>query len=94
MRDINGNPFPMTSSSKWMPKIKPLVWEDQCRHPSHSNVLAETPWGNFEVVVKQDGAYVLSDPKRPLRLPEFNSESEAKAWCEAEYERRVKECLE
>ncbi len=70
-----------------VPKIKPLVWvkdEDGIYE-------ANTPFGYFWVEwigSKMVEGYCLDWSK------EFPSIAEAKAACEQEYERRVRECLE
>ncbi|AMV30893.1 hypothetical protein VN12_02175 [Pirellula sp. SH-Sr6A] len=75
-----------------VPKIKPLVWAD------HGNALnsvhnAKTPFGLINLHGYGDGAFLLIDPF-DCDTTDFKSVSEAKAWCQSEYERRVRECLE
>ncbi|AMV34347.1 hypothetical protein VN12_19635 [Pirellula sp. SH-Sr6A] len=75
-----------------VPKIKPLVWVDVCsgRNSVHN---ATTPFGLINLHGYEDGAFLLVDPF-DCDDTDFKSVLEAKAWCQAEYERRVRECLE
>lgn len=78
-----------------MPKIKPLVWVDVFRDDKHANVKAETTFGKFCItVVEPIGCYVSAAPFYNWPFKECKSEADAKDWCQAEYERRVRECLE
>lgn len=78
-----------------LPKIKPLVWVDVFRDDKHANVKAETTFGKFCItVVEPIGCYVHAAPFYNWPFKECKSEADAKAWCQAEYERRVRECLE
>jgi hypothetical protein len=89
MRDFNGNPFPVTSSSKWMPKIKPLVWEQTHKRLYES----KTPIGVFACWKKSGCKQWFT--QTGARFESSHEElDEAKAACEQEYERRVRECLE
>jgi hypothetical protein len=87
---------------KQVPKIKPLVWE-------RGNELidewtAETPFGKFRVFRRpQDEVariYLSAITKafvvaaQNIKHPHIESVEETKAYCEAEYERCVRECLE
>lgn len=80
--------------SEQVPKIKPLVWEEFFRNVHFANIESKTTFGRFAVNVNPKGAYVSNCPFHVHPIPEFKSEAEAKAWCQAEYERRVRECLE
>lgn len=72
-----------------MPKIKPLVWvKTGTRHR-----IAITPMGAFEVW-KCVGEEAWKGFFQGQQEYKFGSEEEAKAACEQEYERRVRECLE
>lgn len=78
-----------------MPKIKPLVWIDVFRDDNHANVKAETTFGKFCItVVEPIGCYVSAAPFYNWPFKECKSEADAKATCQAEYERRVRERLE
>lgn len=82
-------------ASRVMPQIKPLVWEDVFRDDNHANIKAETTFGKFCItVVEAIGCYVSAAPFYNWPFKECKSEAEAKAWCQAEYERRIRECLE
>lgn len=70
-------------------KIKPLVWVKTGK-ASH---MAMTSIAFFEVweSIVDDECKALCQGQQPYG---FQSIEEAKAACEAEYERRVRECLE
>ena len=77
-----------------MPKIKPLVWE-------RGNELieewtAETPFGKFRVFRRpqDEVARIYLSAIKNIKHPHIESVEETKAYCEAEYERCVRECLE
>lgn len=68
-----------------MPQIKPLVWHSD----DHLMQFETSTWvGDFTVYCDATGKWVTED------LKVFDTEAKAKAYCEAEYERRVRECLE
>ncbi|AMV30894.1 hypothetical protein VN12_19630 [Pirellula sp. SH-Sr6A] len=75
-------------------KIKPLAWVKG--NPNISEWTAETPLGKFRVIKRyQDkSAIVYMAPFDCGVCPDFLDIEDAKAWCQAEYERRVRECLE
>jgi len=77
-----------------MPQIKPLVWE-------RGNELieewtAETPFGKFRVFRRpqDEVARIYLSAIKNIKHPHIESVEETKAYCEAEYERCVRECLE
>lgn len=79
------------TASKVMPKIKSLVWEDDefGGSDAFSSIITYTI-----IKTEEDGKdrpYVANwcDCWKTFELL-----SEAKEWCQAEYERRVLECLE
>lgn len=79
----------VSDDEKQLPQIKPLVWVDV--FDTGFLFRAETPFGN--IYISQ------TDPSR-FEVDSFEEEHdcktlvEAKSWCEQEYERRVRECLE
>lgn len=74
-----------------LPKIKPLVWEDDefGGSDAFSSIIT------YVITRTEDG-----DKDRPYIAnwcdgwKSFELLSEAKAWCQSEYERRVRECLQ
>lgn len=69
-------------------KIKPLVWVQTGR-----DWRAATPIGTYEVwEVMGNNRWRWMQQGFPGSY--CDSEALAKAWCQAEYERRVRECLE
>ena len=75
-----------------MPQIKPLVWIGE----GGSLVFATTAIGDFKCqFFKHANQWsVASNNWEAFRTCWFDSLDEAKAACEQEYERRVRECLE
>lgn len=72
-----------------LPKIRPLVWvQTGTRHR-----IAITPMGAFEVW-KCVGEEAWKGFFQGQQEYKFCSEEDAKAACQSEYERRVRECLE
>lgn len=77
-----------------MPKIKPLVWE-ACQY-NEGWQIADAPIGKCYVLYRE-GEYKAEKAYQGdcFGFPKwFDTEAEAKAWCQSEYERRVRECLE
>lgn len=72
-----------------MPKIKPLVWVETGTRQR----LAITSIGAFEVwkCMSEEAWKAIFNGQQEYK---FGSEEEAKAACQQEYERRVRECLE
>lgn len=74
-------------------KIKPLVWVAGRGMFDEWN--AETPLGKFRILRRNDHGFVsvYMAPFQWENCPLFTTVPEAKAACEQEYERRVRECL-
>ncbi len=73
-----------------VPKIKPLVWQ----RISQASFISECPVGYYEVyksVVDQGRWKAKAGNHNTVT---YASEAEAKAYCQDDYERRVRECLE
>ena len=72
-----------------MPKIKPLVWVKT----GERQRIAITSIGAFEVweCMSEKAWKAVFSGQQEYK---FGSEEEAKEACQAEYERRVRECLE
>ena len=74
------------------PKIKKLEWVE-VNGLGEIGIEAKTPFGNYEVYEKSDhDGYILwwFDPKPYV----FDTEIEAKMYAQADFERRVMECLD
>ncbi|MGI6124403.1 MAG: hypothetical protein ACOYIG_09485 [Acetivibrionales bacterium] len=74
------------------PKIKQLEWVE-VNSLGEIGIEAKTPFGNYEVYEKSDhDGYILwwFDPKPYV----FDTEIEAKMYAQADFEKRIKECLE
>ncbi|AMV31313.1 hypothetical protein VN12_04295 [Pirellula sp. SH-Sr6A] len=69
-----------------VPKIKPLVWAHYTG--MDYDCVAKSSVGDFYLYADSIGKWVV-DGKAV-----FNTVEAAKAWCQVEYERRVRECLE
>ncbi len=79
---------------KQVPKTKPLVWHD-CPYNDGWQT-AEMPLCHCYVMYRE-GEYKAKKAYHAhvhQYTEWFDTEAEAKAWCQAEYERRVRECLE
>lgn len=74
------------------PNIKQLEWVE-VNGLGEIGIEAKTPFGNYEVYEKSDhDGYILwwFDPKPYV----FDTEIEAKMYAQADFERRVMECLD
>lgn len=78
---------------KQVPKIKPLVW-DSAEALGMKLLRASNPMVQFEMFATSKNCKVLMFGRNYKKKKDFDTEAEAKAWCQAEYERRVRECLE
>jgi len=72
-------------------KIKPLVWGDG--RAAGCNYKAMTSIGSFQVTRGPMSGWWIATVEYTTSSRHATA-SEAKAWCQAEYERRVRECLE
>lgn len=84
-----------------MPQIKSLVWKTICEKIQSHEAL--TPLGGFRYFRRLTGEWTAwaddhewFDEEKHNTKPgdKFETEVDAKAWCQQEYERRVRECLE
>lgn len=80
--------------SKQLPKIKPLVWV--AGNPRIDEWTAETPFGKFRILRRfaESTVSIYMAPFTWDPRNHFGTINEAKRICQAEYERRVRECLE
>ena len=77
---------------QFSPKVKQLEWVE-VNGLGEIGIEAKTPFGNYEVYEKSDhDGYILwwFDPKPYV----FDTEIEAKMYAQADFERRVMECLD
>lgn len=72
------------------PKIKQLEWKEYENLRGRKSYFAKTPFSPYEVADGGDH-YTMFSPDKRLR---FASADEAKAAAQADFEKRVKECLE
>lgn len=72
------------------PKIKQLEWEEYENLRGRKSYFAKTPFWPYEVADGGDH-YTMFSPDKRLR---FASADEAKAAAQADFEKRIKECLE
>lgn len=75
-----------------MPQIKPLVWHSVSHESIERDIVARSNVGNFYVTFNFAGIWKSWFGNDCTGM--FNSLDEAKATCQSEYERRVRECLE
>lgn len=77
---------------QFSPKVKQLEWVE-VNGLGEIGIEAKTPFGNYEVYEKSDhDGYILwwFDPKPYV----FDTEIEAKMYAQADFERRIRECLD
>ena len=79
--------FDLTTSHS--PKIKQLEWKEYENFRGRKSYFAKTPFSPYEVADGGDH-YTMFSPNKRLR---FASADEAKAAAQADFEKRVKECL-
>ena len=72
------------------PRIKQLEWEEYENGLGRKSYFTETPFALFEVA-DAGGHYIMYSPGKRLR---FASADKAKAAAQADFEKRIKECLE
>jgi hypothetical protein len=72
------------------PKIKQLEWVEYENRLGRKSYFAKTPFTPFEVA-DAGGHYIMYSPGKRLR---FASADDAKAAAQADFERRVRECLD
>jgi len=72
------------------PKIKQLEWKEYENLRGRRSYFAKTPFSPYEVADGGDH-YTMFSPDKRLR---FASADEAKAAAQADFEKRVRECLE
>lgn len=72
------------------PKIKQLEWKEYENYRGRKSYFAKTPFSPYEVAEGEDH-YIMFSPDKRLR---FASANEAKAAAQADFEKRIKECLE
>lgn len=75
---------------KTEPKIKQLEWKEYENLRGRKSYFAKTPFSPYEVANGGDHFTMFSPDKR-LR---FKSAEAAKAAAQADFEKRIKECLE
>lgn len=71
-------------------KIKQLEWKEYENYRGRKSYFAKTPFSPYEVAEGGDH-YIMFSPDKRLR---FTSANEAKAAAQADFEKRIKECLE
>jgi hypothetical protein len=79
---------------QFSPKIKQLEWVE-IDEDGMTRIKAETPFGDYEVYEKSDyDGYILwwFDPTPYAHV--FGTEMEAKTYAQANFEKRVMECLD
>lgn len=72
------------------PKIRQLEWKEYENLRGRKSYFAKTPFSPYEVADGGDH-YTMFSPDKRLR---FASADEAKAAAQADFEKRIKECLE
>ena len=78
-----------------MPKIKPLVWKKGIQSDFWAESYADTVFGMFRIIHRKDDKYAIAaHPFARWQPTSFHEIDQAKEACQAEYERRVRECLE
>lgn len=75
---------------QFSPKIKQLEWVEYENFLGRKSYFAKTPFTPFEVA-DTGGHYIMFSPDKRLR---FASADKAKAAAQADFEKRIKECLE
>jgi len=76
-----------------MSKIRKLKWEIMSGHFGNSHI-ASTSIGEAYYIWITDGGFKCSTPAPDRKQEVFGSLSEAKEYCQKDFEKRIKECVD
>lgn len=76
-----------------MSKIKQLNWGIMSGHFGNSHI-ASTSIGEAYYIWITDGGFKCSTPAPDRKQEVFGSLSEAKEYCQKDFEKRIKECID